>query len=53
MNVEREHFISEEDAAADAEADADIAAGCVVAHADVMAWMAKWGTPDEVPMPGE
>lgn len=53
MNAEREPFISAEDAAADAEADADIAAGRVVPHEEVMAWMEKWGTPDEVPAPAE
>ena len=39
------------DAAADAEALADIAAGRVVPHAEVEAWLKTWGTPDEKPAP--
>lgn len=42
-----------EEAAADARALADYAAGRVVPHAEVAAWLAKWGTPDETPMPPE
>ena len=41
----------EADAAADAEALADIAAGRVVPHAEVEAWLKTWGTPDEQPAP--
>lgn len=37
--------------AADAEGLADIAAGRVVSHAEVSAWLETWGTPDEKPMP--
>lgn len=37
--------------AADAEGLADIAAGRVVPHAEVSAWLETWGTPDEKPMP--
>ncbi|WP_442780896.1 CopG family transcriptional regulator [Caulobacter sp. SL161] len=42
-------FASEE--AADAEGLADIAAGRVVPHAEVSAWLDTWGTPDETPAP--
>lgn len=53
-----EHAIFEEidtdvKAAADARAEADIAAGRVVAHAEVAAWLRTWGTPDEAPPPAE
>ncbi|MGI8840374.1 MAG: antitoxin [Caulobacteraceae bacterium] len=41
----------EAEAAADAEAMADIAAGRVVPHEEVAAWLATWGTPDEKPAP--
>jgi predicted transcriptional regulator len=41
------------EAAADARAEADIEAGRVVDHADVVAWLAKWGTVDEKPAPPE
>ena len=41
--------IASEDAA-DAEGLADIAAGRVVPHAEVSAWLETWGTPDEKPM---
>lgn len=37
--------------AADAEGLADIAAGRVVPHGEVSAWLETWGTPDEKPMP--
>lgn len=37
--------------AADAEGVADIAAGRVVSHAEVSAWLDTWGTPEEKPMP--
>lgn len=37
--------------AADAEGVADIAAGRVVPHAEVSAWLDTWGTPEEKPMP--
>lgn len=37
--------------AADAEGMADIAAGRVVPHAQVSAWLDTWGTPEEKPMP--
>lgn len=39
--------------AADARADADIKAGRTVDHAEVVAWLAKWGTPEETPAPPE
>jgi predicted transcriptional regulator len=35
----------------EAEGLADIAAGRVISHADVMAWLATWGTPEEEPAP--
>lgn len=56
MNMEREIF-SERDpeaqAARDARADADIAAGRGVDHEIVGAWLRKWGTPEETPAPRE
>ncbi len=57
MNAERDIFDrppqDEADRLADAEADADFAAGRVVGHAEVTAWLATWGTPDEAPAPAE
>ncbi|SDA12451.1 antitoxin [Sphingomonas sp. NFR15] len=56
MNVERpiyERPNTDAEAAADARARADIAAGRVIDHAEVMAWLSKWGTPQEVPAPLE
>ena len=41
----------ESEAAADAEGLADIAAGRVVPHTEVAAWLETWGTPDEKPAP--
>ena len=38
---------------ADARAEADIAAGRVVDHAEVAAWLATWGKPAERPAPPE
>jgi predicted transcriptional regulator len=35
----------------DAEAEADYQAGNVVSHADMVAWLKSWGTPDELPPP--
>jgi len=37
----------------DAIADADIAAGRLVPHEKVAAWLKTWGTPQEAPMPRE
>jgi predicted transcriptional regulator len=37
--------------AADAEAEADIAAGRVVPHEEVVEWLKTWGTPEEKPPP--
>jgi predicted transcriptional regulator len=37
--------------AADARAEADIAAGRVISHDAVKAWLLSWGTPDELPQP--
>jgi predicted transcriptional regulator len=56
MNAERaiyEQHDPDAEAAADARAEADIKAGRVVDHADVAAWLATWGTPDEKPVPPE
>ncbi|TCS10226.1 CopG family transcriptional regulator [Caulobacter sp. BK020] len=39
------------DAAAIAEARAEIAAGEFVSHEAVKAWLLSWGTPDELPPP--
>jgi len=35
----------------DAKAEADVAAGRVVPHAKVVAWLKSWGTSDELPCP--
>ena len=43
----------EAEAAADAEGMADIAAGRVVPHEEVAAWLDTWGTPDEKPAPAK
>lgn len=57
MNAERDIFDRRDadaaDRIADAEADADLAAGRVVDHAKVVEWLSKWGTPDENPAPPE
>ena len=37
--------------AADAEAEADIAAGRVISHEAMTAWLLSWGTPNELPPP--
>lgn len=52
MRAERAIF-DHTDAAAEAAADADQAAGRMVDHAEVAAWLGRWGTPDETPMPPE
>jgi predicted transcriptional regulator len=39
------------EAAADARADADVAAGRVVSHEAMKRWLLSWGTPDESPAP--
>jgi predicted transcriptional regulator len=39
------------EAAADAAAKADIAAGRFVPHAEVVEWLKSWGIPDELPCP--
>jgi predicted transcriptional regulator len=33
------------------EAEADVEAGRVVLHKDVVNWLESWGTPDELPRP--
>ena len=56
MNVERGIFEEpdpEAEAASVARARADVAAGRVVPHEQVAAWLKTWGTPDEKPMPRE
>jgi predicted transcriptional regulator len=39
------------EARAIAEAEADIAAGRVVPHDEVVKWLRSWGTPNELPCP--
>jgi predicted transcriptional regulator len=39
------------EAAADARADADIAAGRVISHLAMKRWLLSWGKPDESPVP--
>ena len=34
-----------------AEAEADVAAGRVVPHEEVVKWLKSWGTPNELPRP--
>ena len=34
-----------------AEAEADVAAGRIVPHEQVVEWLKSWGTPDELPAP--
>jgi predicted transcriptional regulator len=41
----------EAEARAIAEAEADIVAGRVVSHADVVKWLQSWGMPNELPCP--
>lgn len=43
----------EAEAASVERARADIAAGRVIANADVIKWLKTWGTPDEKPAPRE
>lgn len=61
MNAEPRHPLlrpaglteEEADALSDARANADIATGRGVDHALVAAWMRKWGTSEETPIPPE
>jgi len=39
------------EASAIAAAEADVAAGRVVPHEDVVKWLRSWGTPNELPCP--
>ena len=39
------------EARAIAEAEADIAAGRLVPHDEVVKWLRSWGSPDELPCP--
>ncbi len=48
-----EQIDQDAEAFADARAEADIARGRVVDHAEVAAWLAAWGTKDERPAPPE
>jgi predicted transcriptional regulator len=41
----------EAEAAADARAEADIAAGRVISHDAMKHWLLSWGTPEESPAP--
>jgi len=41
----------EAEAKAIAEARADVAAGRVVPHDEVVKWLSSWGKPDELPCP--
>lgn len=45
--------LDEETLAAIAEARRDVAAGRVIPHEQVAAWLETWGTPDYKPMPRE
>jgi len=56
MSAERDIFEQDDKAAiaaSDARAEADIAAGRVVPHDKVVAWLKTWGTSDEAPPPSE
>lgn len=56
MEAERiifDHIDLTAETAADARADLDYTLGKVVDHDKVAAWLAKWNTPDETPMPPE
>jgi predicted transcriptional regulator len=39
------------EAAADAEAEADVSSGRLIPHEEVSAWLDTWGTPNEKPAP--
>jgi predicted transcriptional regulator len=41
------------DAEADARAEADIAAGRVISHKAMKAWLLSWGTPNELQPPSD
>jgi predicted transcriptional regulator len=41
----------EAEAAADAEAEADVAAGRLISHRAIKAWVLSWGTENELPPP--
>jgi predicted transcriptional regulator len=42
---------TETEARAIEEAEADVAAGRLVPHEEVVKWLQSWGTPDELPCP--
>jgi predicted transcriptional regulator len=54
-SVRKSIFVVPPDAAAEAEldatAEADLAAGRVVPHAEVAKWLESWGTEHELPCP--
>ena len=41
----------DKEAEAQAIAEADVEAGRIVPHEDVVRWLKTWGTPDELPRP--
>jgi predicted transcriptional regulator len=55
MATKTETIVEESDedaeARAIAEAEADVAAGHIVPHEEVVKWLRSWGTPDELPCP--
>lgn len=56
MNIERgifEEIDPEAEAASIARARADIAAGRVISHKNMVAWLKTWGTEDRKPLPRE
>lgn len=44
-------FDEDAEAQAIAEAEADVAAGRVIPHDEVVKWLRSWGTRDELPCP--
>jgi predicted transcriptional regulator len=53
MNRRQHVFDLDQEAerAADAAAEADIAAGRVIPHAEVVRWLESWGKAEELPCP--
>lgn len=52
-DVDRALAVTEREAKllAIAEARADVAAGRIIRHEDMVRWLCSWGTPDELPPP--